>query len=126
MPSTISGQSLDKDVARMAQAAVAGDALLVRAIAMELTGQSLNEIASPTGLTPLEQCVAAGLVEMLAERTGQTTPTWTQAIPAATEPFFLVRHATTMPRLRRDCEQYGPPVLRARNLFAPGNYLTFL
>ncbi|MBI1347515.1 hypothetical protein GC163_14645 [bacterium] len=125
MRSATSGQTLEDDVVLMAKAAIAGEALTVRALALDLRAQILAELACPTELDAMEMCVAAGLIELLAERTGQAAPSWTRSVPPSQEPFFLVRHALSMPRLRHECEQEGPAVLRARNLFAPINYLTF-
>jgi hypothetical protein len=84
---------------------------------------SWRDVAKPDGLNPVQMAVAAGLAEMLAERASQP-PSWTAGVPATPEPVFLVRHAITMPRLRRLCEEEGPEPLRRRHLLAPPDFLT--
>jgi hypothetical protein len=68
--------------------------------------------------------VAAGVVEMMAERAGVAPPAWTGTIPGVATPLFLVRAAATMTRLRRLCEEEGPWPLRRRLIFAPPEFLT--
>jgi hypothetical protein len=126
MLSKTSGTSPETLLRQLAKAAVQGDALLVRATAMELVDETLAFLARPVDLNDLELCVAAGLVELLANRTNQAVPEWVETVGQADQPYFLVRSALRMPRLRRDCEQNSPEPLRKRNLYAPANYLTWL
>lgn len=99
---------------------------MVRSIALELMEIQLVDIGRPEHVNEIELGVAAGLLELLAERSGQSPPPWTSSIPANVEPLFLVCHAAKMPRLRQMCETESPPVLHRRNLFAPPNFLTFV
>jgi hypothetical protein len=83
-----------------------------------------HEIAVPTDLNATELAVAAGVVELLAERAGQAAPSWTQEVPPLAHGLFLVKAASSMPRLRILCEQQGPEALRKRRLYAPPDFLT--
>lgn len=84
-----------------------------------------SKVPPPAGLDPTASALAAGVTELLAFRSGQTPPAWTAQIPPAPERIFLVRSATTMPRLRELCEREGPPPLRHRGFLAPPEFLTF-
>lgn len=87
-------------------------------------GTRWSEVPRPDGLAPEEFAVAAGVAEMLAGRSSQPAPAWTEAVPASPRKIFLVRAARTMPRLRRACEETGPEPLRRRQLFAPPDFLS--
>lgn len=87
------------------------------------SGLAWTDVPAPVGLDATELATAAGVAEMLAERTGQSPPSWTAIVPSAPAKFFLVRFAKTMPRLRTLCEQEGPEPLRRRGLLAPPEFL---
>ncbi len=87
-------------------------------------GFSWTTVAQPSELDPIGLVVAAGIVELMAERSEQPPPPWTANVPAAPEPLFLVKAALSMPRLRRLCEEEGPEPLRRRGLLAPPGFLT--
>jgi hypothetical protein len=114
-------------VEQMAQAALAGEALLLRELALEWLRENPHLAASPAPVTedPDVRVVAAGLVELLADRCGQPPPPWAAEVGGMREPRFLVESAKTMPRLRRLCEAESPLPLRRRGLFAPANFLSF-
>lgn len=82
------------------------------------------ELEAPQGLDAIGMAIAAGVVELLAGRARQAPPTWTSRVPPLGQPFFLVRSAMSMPRLRRTCELEGPEPLRRRGLLAPPDFLT--
>lgn len=110
----------------LVRALVRNDALAARqwvadAIRARLDWQS---VPRPADLDALGLAIAAGVAELLAARTGQEPPPWTKAVPAAPQPFLLVRAAGWMPRLRRICEVEGPEPLRKRALLAPPEFLT--
>jgi len=84
-----------------------------------------NKVPAPVGLDATTSALAAGVTELLASRSGQTPPAWTAQIPPAPERIFLVRAATTMPRLRELCEREGPAPLLQRGFLAPPEFLTF-
>lgn len=69
------------------------------------------------------RAVAAAIVELLAERAGQSAPSWTAAEGRLTSPLFLVDAAQHSPKLRARVERESPAPLRKRNLFAPASYL---
>ena len=83
-----------------------------------------SDLGRPEDGTDEENAVAAGVIELMAERAGQDAPTWIHDIPPSPRPIFLVRAAETMPRLRHTCEFEGPLSLRRRRLFAPPDFLT--
>lgn len=83
-----------------------------------------STVEEPEGLTPVERAVAAGVVELLADRAGERAPRWTAGIGALRAPLLLVRAAAELPRLRKVCELEGPEPLRRRNLLAPPEFLT--
>jgi hypothetical protein len=56
----------------------------------------------------VDLAIAAGVLELLASRWGQAAPDWTGSIPALLQPFFLVKAAAWLPRLRKTCEEEGP------------------
>ena len=84
--------------------------------------------------------LGAGVASDRLDRAGTGRGGWRgrtvrHAIPSATtivdrdggrraEPVYLVRAAETMPRLRRSCETEGPEPLRARQVYAPPEFLT--
>lgn len=84
----------------------------------------LENVERPSGLDDVDLAIAAGVVELLAERWHQTSPNWTGDVPAAPGPVFLVKAAAYLPRLRRTCETEGPEPLRRRHLLAPPDFLT--
>ena len=81
-------------------------------------------VSRPRHLSRRELVVAAAVVELLAERTGQEPPRWTEKVAVAHEQIWLVRAAQSMPRLRRLCEEEGPLPLRRRGIFAPPDFLS--
>ena len=111
----------------LADAALSGDALLLRSITQDwLRGiLQFSDIPAPLSRDQSRRAVAAGLVEMFAERAGQLPPPWTRDIHAALEPLFLLREARTMKRLRMLCEQESPIPLRHRRIYVPPDFLTF-
>jgi hypothetical protein len=112
------------DLIELVRALCAYDALAARQWVADAIGQNLrlSGLPMPQGLSPVEIAVAAGVVEMLAERWQQEPPPWTRDVPGA-DPTFLVRAAATLPRLRRTCELEGPEPLRRRRLYAPPDFL---
>lgn len=111
----------------IARAALNGEALVLRSLAQDWlnAGTALAEVACPSTRDPEILAVAASLVELFAERTGQSAPAWTSVVSGLPEARFLVRSAATMKNLRRMCEEESPWPLKRRNLFAPADYLRF-
>jgi hypothetical protein len=114
------------DIRELVQALSAGDALAARQWVADAEREQLRwpEMTAPQSLSTDEMAVAAGVVELLAHRAGQSPPPWTAGVQAASRAIFLVRAAAAMPRLRRLCEEEGPEPLRRRRVFAPPGFLT--
>ena len=74
-------------------------------------------------LSETELALAAGVVELLAHRAGQSPPAWTRDVAEAPERVFLVKAAESMRRLRALCESEGPEPLRVRRFLAPPDFL---
>jgi hypothetical protein len=102
------------------------DALAVRQWLADAQRSGLvwTEVPAPVGLDATELATAAGVVELLAARIGQSPPDWTASVPPAPQRLFLVRAAASMPRLRSLCEREGPEPLRRRGLLAPPEFLS--
>ena len=83
-----------------------------------------TQVPAPVGLNATELAAAAGVAELLADRMGQPPPAWAASVPPAPERLFLVRAASSMPRLRSLCEREGPEPLRRRGLLAPPEFLS--
>ena len=85
---------------------------------------SWSGIARPADMDAEELAVAAGVVELLAARSGQPSPSWTVDVGESPRRIYLVRAAESMPRLRQLCEEEGPEPLRRRKIMAPPEFLT--
>jgi hypothetical protein len=77
----------------------------------------------PEGLSEDELALAAGLVEMMAERAGQLPPDWTASVTRQGEPIYLFD--PSLFRSRRMAEEGGPEPLRRRGIYAMPNFLTW-
>lgn len=86
-------------------------------------GIDWTSMPEPADLDDVARGIAAGIAELLAARAGQAPPPWTSSIQASPTPFYLVKAARTMPRLRRLCEEEGPEPLRRRGILAPPDFL---
>ena len=101
------------------------DALLVSALVHDLarTSVAFEEVPKPNvsiDLLPL----AAGIVDLLAERRGAHSPAWSSSAGVLQEPFYTLKYAGRVPRLRRQCEAESPEALKRRNVFALSQFLT--
>ena len=103
------------------------DGLRLRSLVQDLIRESprLSECPQPQVSDTRLLIVAAGLVELLAERTGQLAPSWAATVGAMPEPTFLVAAADRLLSMRQLCEEESPEPLRKRGLFAPPQYLTW-
>jgi hypothetical protein len=115
-------------VDELAEVAVSGDALHLRSVAQDWLRENrrFDAVSPPTTQDPTRLAVAAALVEMFAERAGQSAPDWTRDVGEASEPLFLLREAKTMKRLHKLCEEQSPLPLRRRRIYAPPNFLSFV
>ena len=111
----------------LAEAALRREGLHLRSLAQDFVRDhpQFTKIPRPAIDNPQILGTAAALLELLAQRTGQTAPAWTYEVGAVPEPMFLLQAATRMKRLRALCEAEAPEPLRKRGLFAPPDFLTF-
>ena len=114
-------------IEQLAEAALQRDSLRLRSLVQDLTRAKTNWSTLPCPKTNDERLlvIAASLAELLATRQNQTPPAWTKEIGALKEPFYLLRSAETMKRLRVLCETQAPEPMRKRHLYAPPNFLEF-
>jgi hypothetical protein len=111
----------------LAQTALRRDNLQLRSLTQDFLREypSLRAVARPHTDNMQVLGTAAALVELLAQRTNQMPPLWTQEVGAVPEPTFLLQAASQMPRLRELCEAEAPEPLRKRHLYAPPDFLSF-
>lgn len=111
----------------MALAALRRDHLVLRSLAHDFLRDHprLANVPQPQTNRAEVLAVAAGLIELLANRVGQAAPNWTRAVGPLAEPFLLLESALRMKRLRTLCETESPEPLRKRKLYAPPDFLTF-
>ena len=109
------------DLRDVVKAVLSGDALEARQWVLDARSVDWTLVPRPTDLLEDELALAAALVELLAERSGQAAPAWTAQVGPAHAPLCLLRGAG--PRLRKRLELESPEPMRRRNLFAPSDYL---
>ena len=109
------------------EAALDGDALKLRSLCQDLLHENrdLYDCPAPTVDDRQKMAIAASLVELLAMRTGQMPPIWTEAVEGLARPIYLLKSAEKMSRLRKLCESESPEPLLKRGLLAPPNFLSF-
>jgi hypothetical protein len=117
---------MDK-IEQLARAALQREGLTVRSLTQDLLRDthSFQDIPRPASQDARLLPLAAGLVELLAQRHNQQPPAWVREIGPMPEPFFLLETALHMKRLRELCETQSPEPLKKRKLYAPPNYLAF-
>lgn len=118
--------SLNVELHDLIRALLASDALTARQWVADASrcGLQWRTMPKPALESRTELSLAAGIVELLAQRSGQTAPSWTAEVPGVQEDLYLVRAAQSMPHLRRLCVEEGPEPLRKRRIFAPPGFLT--
>jgi len=84
---------------------------------------SWNSVMRPVGLDTNELVVAAGLLELLAQRDGISAPAWTSGVQAASELIILDPGLERMRRTFERARTDGPEPLRRRNIVAPADFL---
>jgi hypothetical protein len=114
-------------IEQLAEAALQRDNFRLRSLVQDIAHANTNWTLIPRPNTNDLRLLAlsASLAELLAARQNQTPPAWTKDIGALQEPFFLVKSAETMKRLRTLCETQAPEPMRKRRLYAPPNFLEF-
>jgi hypothetical protein len=114
-------------IEQLAEAALQRDSFRLRSLVQDMTRAKTDWSALPRPQTNDARllAIAASLAELLAARQNQMPPSWTKEIGALQEPFFLLRSAETMKRLRVLCETQAPEPMRKRHIYAPPNFLEF-
>ena len=110
---------------QLALAALNYEGLQLRSLTQDFlrANVKLSDTPRPTTNDPRVLAIAASLIEVLALRRHQSPPAWTKDVAPLSEPFFLVKAAETMKRLRILCETQSPEPMRKRRLYAPPNFL---
>jgi hypothetical protein len=113
------------DVRELVRSILDGDLLTARQWVSDAQREHLvwNAIPRPTGLNSKELTVAAAILEMLADRSGDQPPSWTASIGATQEPMILDPGLETMPRSFAQAKIDAPGPLRRRNLLALPGFL---
>jgi hypothetical protein len=85
----------------------------------------LARVPEPDTPDPVIRACAASMVELLARHAGQAPPAWTSAVPGLELPQYLgMGSMLRNPRLVAMAHEDAPQVLRKRNIFSMGEYLT--
>ena len=113
------------DVLDLVHAILAGDLLTARQCVADAQRMNVQweQVDQPQGLSDREMSVAAGVVELLASRSGSVPPPWTKTIGAVREPLVLDPGLDEMPRSFAHAKTAGPEPLRRRNLIALPDFL---
>lgn len=113
------------DVRELVRSILDGDLLSARQWVSDARREPLawNTIAMPTGVSSKELTVAAAILELLADRSGDEPPSWTSTVGATQEPLILDPGLETMPRSYARAKDDAPGPLRRRNLVALPDFL---
>lgn len=111
----------------LANAALSQDNFALRSLYQDMTKDipNLTEYPRPKTTDAKVLAAAASLIELLAQRVGQSPPAWAAEIGPLSQPIFLVPSASVMKRLYKLCEAESPAPLRKRGFYAPPNFLEF-
>jgi|ERR1043165_3556028 hypothetical protein len=106
-------------------AILAGDMLTARQWVADARRQQVNwhTLPCPNNLKDREMTVAAGVVELFANRAGEKPPAWTETVGAERELVVLDPGLDKMPRSFAHAKAAGPEPLRKRNLVALPDFL---
>ena len=113
------------EVRDLVDSILGGDLLSARQWVADAQREPVNweALPCPHDLAGRALTVAAGLVELLAERAGQKPPPWTDSVGAVGAPLVLDPGLENMPRSLAHAKVAGPEPLRKRNLFALPDFL---
>jgi len=113
------------DIRDLVRALVLGDLLTARQWVTDAHRMNLDweTVPEPVDLNERHAAIAAGMVELFAERTGATAPAWTSRIGAVHELLILDPGLERMPRSFARAMANGPDALRKRNLVALPEFL---
>ena len=115
------------NIEEIAEAALQRDSLQLRRLTQEYLRNNpvLAEVPPPQSADERLLSMSAALLELFAMRTNQQPPAWTAGVGPMKEPFYLLKYAAHMKRLRELCLAESPEPLRERRFYAPPDYLTF-
>ncbi|MBV8896888.1 MAG: hypothetical protein JO051_10290 [Acidobacteriaceae bacterium] len=113
------------DLVELVRSLLAGDLLAARQQVADAKRQHTDwqRLQRPQDLDDRGLVVAAGLVEMLAMRSGGTPPAWTHTIGPLRDALVLDPGLDEMPRSFAHAKNAGPEPLRRRNLIALPDFL---
>lgn len=114
-------------IEQLARAALERESLQLRSLVQDFLRSQPNlvDVQPPQTEDEVVLAMSAALLELLALRTNQASPPWTASVGPAKEPFYLLKSAAQMKRLRQLCRQESPEPLRTRRFYAPPDYLAF-
>jgi len=114
-------------IEQLARAALNRDSLELRSLVQDFlrSQPNLADLLPPQTDDEAVLAMSAALLELLAVRTNQAPPLWTAGVGPVKEPFYLLKSAAQMKRLRQLCQQESPEPLRKRSFYAPPDYLAF-
>lgn len=109
----------------LVDAILSGDLLTARQWVADARRERLNwgTLPSPRGFSQREMTIAAGLVELFAQRAEGEPPSWTETVGAEREPVVLDPGLDQMPRSFARAKATCPEPLRKRNLLALPGFL---
>ncbi|MCB9005821.1 MAG: hypothetical protein H6656_00285 [Ardenticatenaceae bacterium] len=112
-------------IEQLAKAALNRDSLELRSLVQDFLRSQPNlvDLLPPQTDDEAVLAMSAALLELLALRTNQAPPPWTAGVGPVKEPFYLLKSASQMKRLRKLCQQESPEPLRKRSFYAPPDYL---
>jgi hypothetical protein len=115
-------------IEQMAEAALKRESLELRSMVQDFlrSKPELVNVLPPQTDNESVLAMSAALLELLAQRTGQLPPAWTESVGPVKEPFYLLKSAAKMKRLQQLCLQESPEPLRKRSFYAPPDYLAFI
>jgi hypothetical protein len=113
------------DICDLVDAVLDGDLLTARQWVTDARRDAVRfeHLQCPNHLAGRRLTVAAALVELLADRAGETPPRWTHSVGAEREPLVLDPGLEEMPRSFARARAFGPEPLRKRNLLALPDFL---
>ena len=114
-------------IEELADAAISQDHLRMRSLVQDIVRSKIeiSRLRAPQSNDARLRATSASIAELLAMRQNQQPPSWTKNVGALNEPFYLLKSAYQMKRLRELCETQSPEPMRKRKLYAPPHFLEF-
>lgn len=113
------------DIRELVDALLAGDLLTARQFVADAQRMHVqwDRVEQPLDLAEREMSVAAGVIELLASRSGVVPPPWTKTVGALRELLVIDPGLEEMPRSFARARTSGPEPLRRRNIVALPGFL---